>query len=260
MRELYDYKDYEDGIEITYYKGDSKVVNIPDYIENKPVLKLGKKEKRMAQNEIEPYIGSFQNKGLEKVILPKHLKVIDENVFKGSDLSEIRLPDSLEEIKPGAFFDNKIDTLWLPDSVKTIGYGAFHNNGLTRVRFGKGLKTIERAAFYSNNLTEVILNDGLKQIEGHCFAYNESEIKLAYYPKSLTFLGAFQFMETNLNELFFCSPKIETHRFIDAFDTGINRVYCIDSIRLNKSESFHKLNSIELDEVYKRAKKLSFLK
>lgn len=70
VTENFDFAEFEKHIKITKYYGDEKKVVIPDSINNKPVVTIG--------------IRSFLNQSeIEEVVLPKTVKVIQTEAFKG---------------------------------------------------------------------------------------------------------------------------------------------------------------------------------
>lgn len=130
----YKYKVTPEGIIINKYLGKEKTVEVPDTIENKPVIEIGK----------EAFISNYE---LKKIAFPSSTKKIGNGAFKHcANLKEVIIPDSVEEIGEEAFYgQNKISKIVLP----------------------KNLKKISRSMLdYCNVLTEIKIPESVTEIEG----------------------------------------------------------------------------------------------
>ncbi|GFD95430.1 hypothetical protein KUL156_48430 [Alteromonas sp. KUL156] len=92
--EEYSFREFNGGIAILDYIGQSTSVVMPDYINNKPVTYILRE--------------AFDDKGLKAVILPKFLEYIDEDAFYKNEIKELVIPSKVTEIRGGAFGRNKI--------------------------------------------------------------------------------------------------------------------------------------------------------
>lgn len=117
----FEYKELDNGIEITSYRNHSKNIIIPSEIYGKKVVSIGSE--------------AFYNKHLDSVVIP----------------------DTIELIHTGAFMENNLKELILPNSVKTIEAHAFEHNFISELILGKNIDYIEPSAFWSNELKEVKL-------------------------------------------------------------------------------------------------------
>ena len=116
----YDLNEAGDGIVIQAYLGKGGDVVIPSKIEGYPVV--GLKLEILYNFDISPITslifpdtvtfiefaegasGTLTNNKLKKLVLPKNLKIIGDELFGGAvNLTELVLPENLEEIGVGAF-------------------------------------------------------------------------------------------------------------------------------------------------------------
>lgn len=104
-------EDFEKGKIITKYTGEATVIDIPNTISKKNVIKI--------DEEV------FADKDIESVKLPANLKIIGKKAFNKNRLTEITLPDGLIEIGERAFERNEIKNVTIPESVRIIGADAF---------------------------------------------------------------------------------------------------------------------------------------
>lgn len=85
------------------------------------------------------------------VVLPKSLKTIGKNAFRGLiNLTHISFPDTLEEIGEHAFYEcENIEQIYIPQSLQKMGKGAFERcDGLLKVFLPIGLKIDKAEAFW----------------------------------------------------------------------------------------------------------------
>ena len=185
-------------------------VVIPTYSPNKEkVVEIGNK--------------AFMNSGVEQIILPNSVKVIDDYAFyqtsleyidtknvvtigKGAfmlceDLSGVVFSNSLEMIGIGAFeYCETLKEAIIPDSVTEIGKGAFDScSSLERVRLPDGLTEISYGLFnLCESLTSVEIPDSVRVIAdyGFNFCRNLNYIKIPDGVSSIGFraFGACQRM------------------------------------------------------------------
>ncbi len=86
------------------------------------------------------------------IILPKTLKEIGENAFRGlKNLTHVNLPANLERIGKRAFYEcESIYEISLPKSIKSVGNGAFERcDGLLKVFLPVGLKIDKGDVFWN---------------------------------------------------------------------------------------------------------------
>ena len=131
------------------------------------------------------------------VRIPKTVKRIGSEAFKGCPLVSIDIPEGVTEIGEGAFEDctelrrvslpkglgriaaNSFRNCWslqeitIPEGVTAIGERAFANcNGLEEVSLPASLQDIGEMAFYScSRLKSIALPDGLRRIKAWAFSH-----------------------------------------------------------------------------------------
>lgn len=153
----YDYKVYETYVEITWYRGLSTDVVIPEKIDGLPVKVIGPYAFQFYNHERDTYIvgRTEQQEDKEKyfhitsVILPKGLIEIGKSAFYQQALKEIVIPDSVITIEDTAFSGNRLlKNIVFGNSVQTIGDGAFGDCGLQgNIILPESLLTIGECAF-----------------------------------------------------------------------------------------------------------------
>lgn len=132
----YEYTADEDGVTITRYKGDRVRVAVPEEIDGKPVVALGK--------------NAFYEADVTWLSIPDSVREIGSFCFSGCTcLQTLHLPQGLTEI-PIAMLEScfRLLTLEVPDSVTAIQEGAFWGNSyLMELRLPASLKTLEGMNF-----------------------------------------------------------------------------------------------------------------
>ncbi len=145
----------DETVSILNYTGDSKIVEIPDIIDNKKVT------------------------------------VIENAAFFGNKtIEEIKISNNIIYIKDRAFKETNLLSVNIPSSVKEIGVYAFSVcEELESVTFNEGLEKINISAFAAcHKLTKIILPSTLTTIEQYGFQ-NCLNVKIIYIPKSVTNIG-----------------------------------------------------------------------
>lgn len=153
----FNYREYEDGIEITQYNGfDEKNVVIPNKINGMDVIKIG--------NEV------FKNGSFKTIILPNNLKEIGNSAFFNcKSLRIIDLPKSLIQIGHSAFQNSVIETINFSECLQEIKNDSFNNcQNLKSISLPKSLVHIGEGAFGSTGLTYVFIDT--EKISSFCFS------------------------------------------------------------------------------------------
>ncbi len=137
--------------------------------------------------------GAFQScTSLENVGFAEGCQVetIEEYTFYSNNaLSSIEIPASVKSIGVNAFTNcYDLKTVVFPeDSVlETIGVSAFHGACVEEIHFPASLKTIEKMAFYGADLQEVVIPAGVTTWGESSFAGMENDLKVVYYPETLS--------------------------------------------------------------------------
>ncbi len=143
-------------------------------IETGALIGTGLKEVEFLNKmEAIPFRMMYENKNLEKVVLPSELKEIGKEAFSNCEkLVTINLPESLTTIGYSAFsraFDSSKDTtIIIPKSVENIGNLAFERSGLKEVTILGN--TLGIAMFKdSKNLENVTLSETITDISNYAF-------------------------------------------------------------------------------------------
>jgi len=144
---------------ILNYKGTVKDIVIPEKLYNMPVTNLLE--------------GSFKNKGLTGVVIPKTITVIGNDTFRQNLLTSVSIPETVKRIGDYAFASNKLTAVTIPAGVEYIGNYAFEKNQISTLTVQDGeLTIIDGYAFAGNSLTSVIIPDNVEYIGNYSFAGN----------------------------------------------------------------------------------------
>lgn len=134
-------------------------------------------------------VGSFFNSGLESIVLPPNLKIINKNTFQGVPMTQIQLPDGVEIIDDNAFRNSGLVSIYLSANLDSIGKYAFYDcKKLDNIQLDDThLRVIGDYAFLScTSLSSVYeLPNTLETIGEFAFG-NDSEILQISIPSSVT--------------------------------------------------------------------------
>lgn len=187
----YDLNEAGDGIVIQAYLGKGGDVVIPSKIEGYPVV--GLKLEILYNFDISPITslifpdtvtfiefaegasGTLTNNKLKKLVLPKNLKIIGDELFGGAvNLTELVLPENLEEIGVGAFTEIGCDT----------------KTGIKSIVFPKKLKKIGGLAFYvGKNIQSITIPESVEYIGGQAFGLCENLVSVTMPKKQIEYGG-----------------------------------------------------------------------
>lgn len=136
--QLFEYAAYEQGLQITRYRGSDAIVTIPAALNGRKILAIG--------------INAFKdNTGLKKVSIPEGIQVIDDFAFSGCRMLEtISLPNSLLRLGYESFRDCcSLSEIIIPYHVEKIGDYCFYkcHNLSNIVLLSSSALRIEFAAF-----------------------------------------------------------------------------------------------------------------
>lgn len=160
------------GVEIVEYHGTESRVNIPEEIDNKPVIKID--------------VNAFSfNGNIFKINIPSSVSEIEEGAFSEiKRLSEITVDEDNEYFcsVDGVLYSedmtvllcyptNNIDVDFvIPDSVRRIGDKAFKSCSLNNIDIPSGVEEIGNEAFYNcNGLLGILLPNSIKTIGQFAF-------------------------------------------------------------------------------------------
>lgn len=243
------------GITITKYIGEAEQVVIPQQIEEKDVLMIGKsafsetaitsvvmpdtviyilpwafvnceylKSVQFSASLLAVGMYAFQNcTALETIDLSmaNSMESIEDEAFRGClGLREITFSDSLVRIGKNAFYQcESLEQIILPKNLQEIGESAFCAcTGAKKIRIPK---TVEKWGYLPfagvTSLEEIVFEDGIKKIGAEALL-SAGALRTVTIPASVEVLSEGAFMECrNLKEVYFegQAPLIGTGKFND---------------------------------------------
>ena len=169
-------KNAKNEVTITKYKGNEKIVIIPDELDGGVVTVLSKeafRENEDLQEVVMPDCiktvrgGAFENCiNLKKVHLSEKISAIVKNTFAGcTGLEEVNIPDNTKELKAGTFSKAPLKKLHIGESLQMIEAGSFYmgkdepiyeNGELKTYRVLKGRDTEEITIDPNNKYLKVV--------------------------------------------------------------------------------------------------------
>lgn len=206
------YNIYTEYVALTEYIGSSSSVNIPEKIEDKPVLVIS--EECFAENETITSVNipdtlfrvdtsAFEDcTNLQRIKFSKIMTSFPQDMCSGCDnLREIEIPDSIVTIGMSAFRDCiSLTKVTIPRNVTTISDGAFsgcdelteivilegkivEDDVLTRINY----LTIDSSAFANlEKLEKVVMPDTVTTIEDSAFSnVNKDCMFYGYAPSTI---------------------------------------------------------------------------
>jgi uncharacterized coiled-coil protein SlyX len=161
------------GLRITAYNGfETDRVIIPNEIDGQPVISIGEK--------------AFMNTTVSEVVLPKSLKAILKEAFRGcSKLKHIDIPSTTEYLGLRCFADSGIEELAFPPLMTEVPLGCCREcKQLERVTLGTRVTTIGPTAFEKcTKLRAISLPETLLDVKFWSFA--ETAIGTMIFPSSV---------------------------------------------------------------------------
>ncbi len=198
--EVYSCYEFSDHTVITQYKGNENIIEIPSYINNKPVTKIGadafkncKAEKVIIPETVTSLgIFAFAEAEFKTVTIPENVKYINDGCFKYSALEEVHIENPHIKIASDAFaftpfIKNTGDPLiinnilikhstaegkiMIPDGIVNIADGAFEDNTqITDVVIPESVTSIGYGAFARcSSLRNVVINGEIKNVGNAIF-------------------------------------------------------------------------------------------
>ena len=228
---------------ITAYTGRSTQVEVPAFIKNIPVKKIGERAFDGTSKDIK--------RKIRKLTISEGIEEIGKEAFINNNLTEILLPKSLKTIENGAFkgqyksgLENTSLKVTMFGGVKTISESVFESAGNPLVITGMdNVESIEKNAFAGNKQIEITAPNLTKIADGAFGTpVNPAEFD---YAKVYTSLNT---ALTSKNGEYLINPAKVTVNMIDAKDTEnvlkIGLIYGDD-----KPQSYRR--NIEADRFFK---------
>lgn len=135
----------------------------------------------------------FMNSGIENIVLPRGLVMIEGAAFAGTRITNLDLPENLQEIGSSAFRGSSVLHVQFPASLLSIGTEAFEYCNLKEIHLPASLITLDSYAFaYNSALESVEFSDGITSIPSSCF-YGCVSLKEFTSPATLTSIGSYAF-------------------------------------------------------------------
>lgn len=114
----------------------------------------------------------FLESGVVEVVLHDEIEEIVNEAFLGSDLSNINLPASLKKLGHNAFACTKIIELVLPENLEKFGNGLLSGNtAITKIILPMNMKSLPMSFLDGcESLAEIKIHEGIEIIKNHAFS------------------------------------------------------------------------------------------
>src|SRR5574344_864872 len=273
----------ENGEKLLYpynitYNNDGTYTNIiiPSTIGGKKVVKI-------AQNAFS-YREDFSDNliitdkiGIESVVIPSGIKVIDDKAFSFNQIKKVVIPSSVLSINTSAFNGNQlpdseayiykrtdtnndgiaeVDTntvssyggaeqtnVVIPNYIKSIGDYSFMGLGLKTVVIPDSVTDIGTYSFAGNILTELTIPSSVKTINSFAFCFNK--ITSVIIPNNVTHIGNYAFSFNQLTSVTISNSIaiIPTYAFYENQLTSVTIPNSVTSIG-HAAFSYNQLTSV----------------
>ena len=182
---LYSYEANDSGITITGYKKElPTVVNLPEKIGGKPVIRIGDEAFKECTTicditipESVISIGCYAFSGctkLSSITIPNSVSSVGSWAFENnSSLGSVSLSCNISHIGEGAFFGcTSLDSITIPDCVTSIGGWTFADcTRLSNISLPEGITEIGELAFGNcSSLSNIVIPDSVASIG--CVAFS----------------------------------------------------------------------------------------
>lgn len=220
-----------DEAKITKYLGEEKEITIPDKLGGCKVIEIG---------EI-----AFWGKGLNSVVIPDGVKIINRSAFRLNSLVEINIPDTVEEIGETAFYDNDLERVKLSKNLKTIRKEAFLMNFIKEVILPEGIEVVEVGAFANNDIRYVEIPKSLKRLEVRVFFNNELEYVVLH--ENIQTIDDTAFYDNNIHSVAIYSKDVDIKYGAFGNSGIIKEKMPITFYSYNNSSTEEHVNSVNKD-------------
>lgn len=179
------FKDYTVIHQYSFMGTDVMTAKIPEGVEeiSQKIFSGCKKLKEVSLPESLNYIGyeCFYNSSLERIVLPKSVRISDRLFSNCRNLTEVVLPEDLKEIPMGTFYEcGSITEIHFPETLEVIGRDAFSWSNLETLDLPASLKTIKEQAFQRNYNIKTVISRAAEApaLERNAFIGCNSDIRL----------------------------------------------------------------------------------
>lgn len=211
----YEKSSYGDGLAVTSFNSDSKMIIFQNTCKNQPVVEI--KDGAFSESNVEEVIitEGFRRIGkrafngctyLKQIIMPVSLKEIGDYSLNGcKEIKNISLPVMLEQIGMYAFASTGLKTIQIPTSVYWIGEGAFsYCTSLDGVEIKENINSLPDKMFQGCvSLKKIKFHEQLSGIGDYAFA-DCSSLETVYIPDSVKSIGENTFSGVSDNFILMC--------------------------------------------------------
>lgn len=240
---LYAVTDKNEVCILDYY-GKEEVLEIPDFINNKPVI------------EIFSLCQENSNDVLEKVIINKNLSVIQSDAFRGFRNLEFQVDAE------NLYFRDFDGSLYNKDMTEILyAYGLGNENGSSfsynkYIDLPDTVTTIGSYSFYASRIGSLNLSSDITRIEDHAFHYAHCSIK--FLENNIEYIGDYAFSDADVST-FSIGKNVsyigENAFSLSTYDITVdedNPYYCLENNLLMSKDKkiLYKGNSIDNAAIY----------
>lgn len=225
-------------VEITRANNCAGVVDVPSYIDGRPVTSIGAYAFTSAKTTV-------------TINLPDTVITIKTGAFSGTAIQSFVVPSSVSTIQDTAFANCKSLTyIDFGFSVTSIGAGVCNGcSALTSVIIPAQIKEVPKKAFYNSGLKTVVLNQGLVKINDD--AFYGTKLTTLTIPSTVTYVGKTALPVDSLKNLFVLSKKVEYFSFQSSSKNKFNVYAYTNSTthkavnKYNYSGKYYKFHSLD---------------
>lgn len=118
-------------------------------------------------------IGTFEASGIESIVFPSNLKMIEESAFANCEgLTRLELPEGVERIGNHCFSScTNLEYIYLPDSISSVGAVAFYGcTKLTSIDLPANVTVLSGSVFAESGLTSIVIPNTVARVESNALS------------------------------------------------------------------------------------------
>ncbi len=174
----FEFKGNDDGAVVTKYCGNSEIVKVPAYINDRKIVGIGK--------------SCFEGQNIKAVIVPNTVKYIKPYAFRDcNSLTCVTVPNSVTNIDDYAFYGcSSLTSITMPDNITSLGFCAFNGTGYYNnpSNWENGVLYIDNCLVDENDVPQNYkINEGTRVIAD--YAFSGCSLKSVTIPDSVTSIG-----------------------------------------------------------------------